>query len=817
MARKKESSHEYALASRIIYRTLWVIGIITTFMFIVFVPLKRVLIGIVSFLFDADIEHRVIKWLVNLYGEIFSSVFGMKQPSTDWIPHTDQWSNKLTHATENSGMNMMIFLFIVFLVLLLAYVFTIVMRHHKGEMAPLLNDFESRRMRRKIIRKIDAGYLNRSGDDKGNKKKYSRLEKKVQRHIRLRLKVIISTSIPNGYPMPIKQYHIRIRRGRTTKITNKVLNYIKDLDTELTDITGGISFDQMKQESNRRYFIYEGSQEKELKEARSVIKNREKMQNRTDDSSLSGEGDNRTEYNFPLDILSEDPEKIKRRAKRANKYAEENQGTIDQVLASLNIQVEAKKPNVGNSAIEYIYGMRFSQNSKSHDDIIKTLEQALRTQGITIYTRAENMIINVPLPEKSRIPIDGGKLIQAVFEEEVENPTHAVLGQTVDNKPLDFVFSEGPHTLMGGTSGSGKSVASKFFLSSMLAKGTPKELQMQIIDPKQADFVPFNKSPFNLTDVITDIKNDVVPFMKYVVIVMEERYKMFKEAGGTENIEEYNEWAEENGKEKLPYIVIFMDEVSDMMNQVQDEIETPIQRLGQMGRASGVHLIMSTQRPSREVITGLIKTNLATRLALSVKQDVDSRIILDEAGAETLKGKGDMLFAPQGSMPIRAQGANITRKQLIKMFESLNEKFEKQPSPDYHAIVERAEAEEKGEEYSEENNETFGAISALQQSRLDIEKDSNTFNEESVSKSSGNRRKTDDERSQEEITTLQKAIDNRERRKNERKNKVEKEKKPTIKLDTASLVRDSELADKKVEEDTDKKAPRMTTAERLGL
>lgn len=817
MARKKEASHEYALASRIIYRTLWLIGIITAFMFIVFVPLKRVLIGIVSFLFDADIEHRMVKWVVNLYGEMFSNAFGMNQPSTDWIPHTDQWSNKLTHATEHSGMNIMIFLFITFIVLLFVYGFTIVMRHHKGEMAPLLNDFESRRMRRKIIRKIDAGYLNRSGDDKGNKKKYSRLDKKVQRHIRLRLKVMISTSIPNGYPMPIKQYHIRIRRGRTTKITNKVLNYIKDLDTELTDITDGISFDQMKQESNRRYFIYEGSQEKELKEARSVIKNREKMQNRTDDNSLSDEDDNTTEYNYPLDILSGDPETIKRRTKRANKFAEENQGTIDKVLASLNMQVEAKKPNVGNSAIEYIYGTRFSKNSKSLDEIIKALEQALRSQGITIYIRAENMIINVPLPEKSRIPIDGGKLIQDVFDDGIEDPTHAVLGQTVDNKPLDFAFSEGPHTLMGGTTGSGKSVASKFFLSSMLAKSTPDELKMQIIDPKQADFVPFNKSPFNLTDVITDIRNDVVPFMKYVVIVMEERYKMFKEAGGTENIVEYNEWAVENGKEKLPYIVIFMDEVSDMMNLVQDEIETPIQRLGQMGRASGVHLIMSTQRPSREVITGLIKTNLATRLALSVKQDVDSRIILDEPGAEKLKGKGDMLFAPQGSMPIRAQGANITRKQLNKIFDCLNEKFEKSPSPDYHAIVERAEAEEKGEEYSEEKNETFGAVTALQQSRLEKENESNTLNETSESKPSGNRRKTDDERSQEELTTLQKAIDNREKRKSERKNKVEKEKQPTIQLDTASLVRDSEIAEKKVEGNIEKQATKKSTSEMLGL
>src|SRR5699024_1508105 len=431
MASEKEGVGNYSLASRIIYRVLFVIAILIALMFIVFVLLKKVLIGIVSILFDGDYIYKIVAWIVNLYGNIFNNALGLKKPSTVCIPHTDQCSEKLAYTTENSGMSFLISLFITFIALAVVYIVTIIMRHHKGEMAPLLNDRESRRMRRAIIKKIDAGYINRSGDERGNKKKYSKLDKKVQRHIRIRLKVKISTTIPNGYPMPVKQYHIRLRRGRTTKITNKILNYIKDLHTELTDITNGISFDQMKTERNNRYYIFEGSQEKELKEARSVIKKREEMA-QTDNNSL--ETGNDDIYTFPLEILSENKDKIVRQRKKARQFAEDNQGTIDMHLASIGLQVEPKDPEVGNSAIEYMYGTRFTTATKSNDEIKDSLEKALNIVGVTVYTKAKDLVINVPIPEKKRIPVDGEEIIRKVFDNEVEDPTHAVLGQGIDNK-----------------------------------------------------------------------------------------------------------------------------------------------------------------------------------------------------------------------------------------------------------------------------------------------------------------------------------------------------------------------------------------------
>ncbi len=803
MSNSNKNSYPFALISKIIYKALWIFSILTIAAFLIFIVLKKLVLKIIEILFDGDYLYRTINWIADALGGIFATLFGSTwTPDASWVPHTDKLSNSFAEATQNSGLGILKFLIICVVLLAIAYLFTIIMRHHKGEMAPMMNDIESGRLRRKIIRKVDAGYINRSGEQK---KKYNKIDKKTKRHIRRRLKVSIHTSIPNGYPMPVKKYHIRIRRGKTTAISNKVLSKIKDLHTELTDMTGGISFDQMKTETNRRYFIYEGSQEKALKEAKSVIKKREKLEKAK--GVTESNNDEETEYNFNLDILSENPEKIEKQTKKAQKFAQEKQGIIDTQLASMDLQVEAKKPNIGNGAIEYVYGTRFTTNSKSLEEITNSLERALRITGVTIYVRADNMIINVPLPEKTRIPIDGGELIRKVFDKGIDDPTHAVLGQGVDNEPLDFTFSEGPHTLMGGTSGSGKSVLSKFFLISMLAKAKPDELKMQIIDPKQADFVPFNQSPFNLTDVITNIREDVVPFMKYVVILMEKRYEMFKKAGGTENIIEYNEWAEENGEEKLPYIVIFMDEVSDMMNLIQKEIEMPIQRLGQMGRASGVHLIMSTQRPSREVITGLIKTNLATRLALSVRGEVDSRIILDETGAEKLQGKGDMLFAPQGTMPVRAQGANIQRKQLNTIFDELNEKFDKDPSPDYHSIVERAEAEEKGETYDEGDNPQFAAMSSLQNSR-------DGFNEESTQ--SENKRKSKDSMTKDEQDIVAMAMKRNEERKQKRK---AKNKTKSISIDPMQFVKDSDKDDKKTDEEPSKpnKDSGKSTSDLLGL
>src|SRR5699024_8321192 len=173
-------------------------------------------------------------------------------------------------------------------------------------------------------------------------------------------------------------------------------------------------------------------------------------------------------------------EKIDKQRKKAKQFAKNNQETIDMHLASIGLQVEPKDPEVGNSAIEYMYGTRFTTATKANDEIKDSLEKAINIVGVTVYTKANDLVINVPIPETKRRPVDGEEIIRKVFDNEVEDNTYDVLGQGIDNKPLDFPFSEAPHTLIAGTTGSGKSVLSKFFLVSMLAKTTPDDLRMQI-------------------------------------------------------------------------------------------------------------------------------------------------------------------------------------------------------------------------------------------------------------------------------------------------------------------------------------------------
>lgn len=464
----------------------------------------------------------------------------------------------------------------------------------------------------------------------------------------------------------------------------------------------------------------------------------------------------------------------------------------------MDLQVEPKQPNIGDSAIEYVYETQFSRNVKSSDTIAENVSIELKIKGVTVYRRANELIINVPLPPDKRVPVDGAELIREVHSEGIEDPTHAVIGRSVDNRAMDFIFSTGPHTIIAGATGSGKTVASKFGLISMMAKSTPDELKIQIIDPKFVDFTPFENSPYNFCDVITDIKNDAVPFLEYLVYIMEERYQTFAEAGGAPNIIEYNNSVEKSGGEKMPYIVVFIDELADLMNQVRKDVEVSIQRLGQKARAAGIHLIVSTQRPSVDVITGTIKANFPGRIALSVKSATDSRIILDESGAEELKGKGDMLVSPSDSEPIRCQGPYITTQQLKEIFEHLNQKFEKPIYPDYQAYVARKKAEEEGTDELEQ----FEAISSLQQTRQTFEPIKNSMT------TAHNRKKSKDEMTSEEKDILNKAMANVKARKEQRKTK-------SISIDTSRFTTNNKASKpKKVKDKPDKK---KSTAEMLGL
>ncbi|EGQ3776060.1 hypothetical protein GH131_10515 [Staphylococcus pseudintermedius] len=781
---------KYVKASRVLYNIIKFIIIIMLLSIILFTFIPKAIIKIVSIIFDGDVVYKLLSGLDTL---LFNSI--SKSYGDGWIIHSNNWSEKLSKVIDKNPIDVL-FPFIVCLIpFVTVYILIMLYRHHKGEMAPFFNDLESRKIRRKIIRKMDAGYINRSGD---NKRKYNKRDAKVKRHLRWHTKVNIHTYIPDDYPMPIKEYKVRIKRARTTEITNRVINKIKDMHTELSAITNGISFAHMKEETNRKFYVFTGGKEVAFKESKRVIKRREEKLAENNSATYINNISSTEEFNFPLEILEADQEKIRQQRAKAEKFASNNQNSIDTLLISMDLQVEPKQPNIGDSAIEYVYETQFSRNVKSSDTIAENVSIELKIKGVTVYRRANELIINVPLPPDKRVPVDGAELIREVHSEGIEDPTHAVIGRSVDNRAMDFIFSTGPHTIIAGATGSGKTVASKFGLISMMAKSTPDELKIQIIDPKFVDFTPFKNSPYNFCDVITDIKNDAVPFLEYLVYIMEERYQTFAEAGGAPNIIEYNNSIEKSGGEKMPYIVVFIDELADLMNQVRKDVEVSIQRLGQKARAAGIHLIVSTQRPSVDVITGTIKANFSGRIALSVKSATDSRIILDESGAEELKGKGDMLVSPSDSEPIRCQGPYITTQQLKEIFEHLNQKFEKPIYPDYQAYVARKKAEEEGTDELEQ----FEAISSLQQTRQTFEPIKSSMTTEH------NRKKSKDEMTSEEKDILNKAMANVKARKEQRKTK-------SISIDTSRFTTNNKAS--KPKKVTDKPDKKKSTAEMLGL
>jgi len=244
------------------------------------------------------------------------------------------------------------------------------------------------------------------------------------------------------------------------------------------------------------------------------------------------------------------------------------------------------------------------------------------------------------------------------------------LGLDVSGNPLVADIAKMPHVLIAGTTGSGKSVLINSFISSLLFRAAPSEVRLILIDPKRVELTGYNGIPHLMTPVIVEVEK-ILASLKWAMNEMDRRYKKFAE-NGVRNIDSYNELA---GFQSLPYIVIFIDELADLMAFAPVEVEDAIARLAQMARATGIHLVVSTQRPSVDVITGLIKANIPCRIAFNVSSMVDSRVIIDTPGAEKLLGRGDMLYIPPDqAKPTRIQGAFVSDKEVKKLVDFLKEK-----------------------------------------------------------------------------------------------------------------------------------------------
>jgi len=275
------------------------------------------------------------------------------------------------------------------------------------------------------------------------------------------------------------------------------------------------------------------------------------------------------------------------------------------------------------------------------------LAMALRAQTIRIQAPIPGKdVVGIEIPNESVETIYLREIFESKLFQESSSPLTMVLGKDIVGKPFITDLKKLPHLLIAGTTGSGKSVGINSMILSLLYKNSPDNLKLLMIDPKMLEFSIYNDIPHLLTPVITKAKQAIVA-LNNMVAEMERRYTLMAETR-TKNIENYNDKAKKEGVATLPYIVVIIDELADLMMTSGKDVEYSIARLAQMARASGIHLIVATQRPSVDVVTGLIKANLPSRISYKVGQKIDSKIILDQMGAESLLGRGDMLFTPPG-------------------------------------------------------------------------------------------------------------------------------------------------------------------------
>lgn len=315
------------------------------------------------------------------------------------------------------------------------------------------------------------------------------------------------------------------------------------------------------------------------------------------------------------------------------------------------------------------------------------LAMALRAQTIRIQAPIPGKdVVGIEIPNKTVETIYIREIFESKLFKEAASPLTLVLGKDIVGKPFITDLKKLPHLLIAGTTGSGKSVGINAMILSLLYKNSPDQLKLMMIDPKMLEFSIYNDIPHLLTPVITKPK-EAISALNNMVYEMERRYQMMSETR-TKNIENYNEKAKKEKRDTLPYIVVIIDELADLMMTSGKDVEYSIARLAQMARASGIHLIVATQRPSVDVVTGLIKANLPSRISYKVGQKIDSKIILDGMGAESLLGRGDMLFTPPGmSGLVRLHAPWSTETEIEKVVDFL--KDQREPEYDRKFLRER--------------------------------------------------------------------------------------------------------------------------------
>jgi S-DNA-T family DNA segregation ATPase FtsK/SpoIIIE len=351
-------------------------------------------------------------------------------------------------------------------------------------------------------------------------------------------------------------------------------------------------------------------------------------------------------------------------------------GLIEKTLDEFGIPAKVVGFRTGPTVTQFAVEPGYIDKSDLAKQKVRVSQISSLQRDLALALSAQRLRIEAPVPGKSYVGIEipnanaANVQLRPLIESEdfhrINSSLAVSLGRDVSGRPVVADLATMPHLLIAGTTGSGKSVCITALTACLVMNNTPEDLKLAMIDPKRVELMRFNGLPHLMGSVETDIER-ILGVLRWATSEMDYRYKLLEKARAR-NIDSYNHKMARQHKKKLPKIVILIDELADLMINAPDQTEHALVRLAQKARAIGIHLILATQRPSTDVVTGLIKANFPTRISFTVASSIDSRVILDTSGAETLLGKGDMLFLhPEVGLPIRAQGVYVTDKELNRI------------------------------------------------------------------------------------------------------------------------------------------------------
>ena len=386
---------------------------------------------------------------------------------------------------------------------------------------------------------------------------------------------------------------------------------------------------------------------------------------------------NTTNKNYKLPPISLLNPPVKSKGNKNQAVIEKNIMILEKVLKDFGIIGKVVEVNSGPSVTQYELEVQSGTKLSKILSINREISLALAKRDVRI---------QAPIPGKSTVgiemaneetkPVSLREILDAVPQNKANSKLLVALGKNIMGKSVFAEIDKTPHLLVAGATGSGKSVCINCIIASILMRTKPDEVKLMMVDPKKVELSMYNGIPHLMMPVVTDPKKASIALQK-VVSEMESRYDLFSEKN-VKNISTYNEWVEKENAhlpddakiKKMHYIVVIVDELADLMLVASKEVEDSIMRITQMARAAGIHLIIATQRPSTDVITGVVKANIPSRISFAVSSNIDSRTILDQSGAEKLLGRGDMLFLPMGeNAPERVQGAYVSDEELQKIVD----------------------------------------------------------------------------------------------------------------------------------------------------